>query len=140
MGLVYASCANTPDIEFLERYDVRLAAGDHLGDALWLRSSVRADASVHVVGHDAWHYGSQRLDTCVSLSDTKGAAACLVRTIRIGYSERQEHDVLSLSVSRFWRCCPQRLRDGFSGSGLTAAQAMAACLFKRTGPLNFSAL
>jgi len=140
MGLVYSSCTNTPDIEFLERYDVRLAAGDHLGDSLWLRSSVCADASVHVVGHDAWHYDSRRLDICVSLRASKGRLTCLVRTIRIGYPEMQEHDVLSMSGNPASSVAARRdyAADFLDWGNLTAAEATAACQFERTGPLNLA--
>ena len=53
MGLINATGTTAPDIEFLERHYIGLASGDHLGDPLWVCSSVCTDASVDVVGHDA---------------------------------------------------------------------------------------
>jgi hypothetical protein len=53
MGLINATGTKAPDIEFLERHHIGLASGDHLGDPPWVCSSVCADASVDVVGHDA---------------------------------------------------------------------------------------
>src|SRR5262249_35208543 len=53
IGLINATRAKAPDIEFLERHHIGLASGDHLGDPPWLCSSVCADTSVDVVSHDA---------------------------------------------------------------------------------------
>jgi len=53
MGLINATGTKAPDIEFLERYHIWLASGDHFGDPSWVCSSVCADAPVDIVGHDA---------------------------------------------------------------------------------------
>jgi hypothetical protein len=53
MGLINATGTKAPDIEFLERHDIGLASGDHLGDPPWVCPSVRADAPVDIVSHDA---------------------------------------------------------------------------------------
>jgi hypothetical protein len=53
MGLINATGTKAPDVEFLERYHIWLASGDHFGDPSWICPSVCADAPVDIVGHDA---------------------------------------------------------------------------------------
>jgi hypothetical protein len=59
MGLINATGTMAPDIKFLERDHIGLVSGDHLGNATRVCSSVCANTSVDVVGHDAqrsWPY------------------------------------------------------------------------------------
>src|SRR5262249_37923558 len=60
-GLIDATGTAAPAIDFLKRRDGGLAGGDHLGDPPWVCSSVCADASVDVVGHDAQRSVQSRL-------------------------------------------------------------------------------
>jgi hypothetical protein len=53
MGLINATGTMAPDIKFLERDHIGLVSGDHLGNATRVCSSVCANTSVDVVGHDA---------------------------------------------------------------------------------------
>jgi hypothetical protein len=53
MGLINATGTMATDIKFLERDHIGLASGDHLGNPPRVCSSVCANTSVDVVGHDA---------------------------------------------------------------------------------------
>src|SRR5262249_20866980 len=67
MGLINATSTIAPDIEFLERDYIRSASADHLGDPPWVCSSVCANTSVDVVGHNA-----QRSWPCTLVSAVSG--------------------------------------------------------------------
>jgi hypothetical protein len=56
--LICAAGAISPDVELLKRDYVGLARSDDRGHAPRARTTVRADASMHVIGHDAQHCGS----------------------------------------------------------------------------------
>jgi hypothetical protein len=57
MGLINATGTMAPDIKFLERHHIGLVSGDHLANPPWVCSSVCANTSVDVVGHDAQRSG-----------------------------------------------------------------------------------
>ncbi len=55
VGLVDPAGAGAPDIQLLQRDDVGPALGDDPGRALQVERAVHADATVDVIGQDAWH-------------------------------------------------------------------------------------